>query len=138
MIRDLGGETKQVIAIAPIDTGAATLTGVAIDRLGYSDAVFSFQRGEDSGSPDDFACTGKIQESDTTSNADFADITGAAITTLTQDSEVNAIANLRVDLKNRKRYIRAVSAVSFTGGSSPKLAVACLCTLGGADVVPTT
>ena len=138
MSRDSGGETKQVIAIAPIDTTAATLTGVAIDRRGYQDAVFSFQRGEDSGSPDDFAMTGKVQESDTTSNADFADISGAAITTLTQDSEVNAISNLRVDLRNRKRYIRAVSAVSFTNGSSPKLAAAVLCTLGNADVIPTT
>lgn len=138
MIRDLGGETKQVIAIAPIDTTAATLTGVSIDRRGFADAVFSFQRGEDSGSPDDFSYTGKIQESDTTSNADFSDVSGAAITTLTQDSEVNAISNLRVDLRDLKRYVRAVSVISFTNGSTPKLAVSVLCTLGVADVIPTT
>jgi hypothetical protein len=135
MIRDLGGETKQVIAIAPISTTAATLTGVAIDRRGYQDVVFSFQRGEDSGTPDDFLMTGKIQESDA-SGSGFTDITGAAITSLTQDSEVNAISNLRVNLRSTKRYIRAISAISFTAGSSPELAVAVLCTLGSADVIP--
>ena len=135
MIRDLGGETKQVVAIAPVTASTGTLTGVAIDRLGYTDSVFSFVRGE--GTADNaFTFTGHIEESDDV-NTGWGDVeevvnVAKAITAMTYDSDANAIVNLRVDLRNRKRYIRAVSTVAMTGS----LAVAVICTLGRTDVVP--
>lgn len=134
MIRDLGGETKTVVAIGPVSSSGSptTIKGTAIDRLGYNDSVFAFVRGE--GTADNvFTFAGKIQESDTTTDGDFADMVPAsAIVSMTYDSDIEAIATIRVDLRSKKRYIRAVSTVTMTGS----LLIAATCTLGKADVIP--
>lgn len=119
---------------APTSSGTA-IKGSAIDRLGYGSAVLSVAAGASSGSPSSFSVAGKIQHSDTTTDGDFTDFTGGAITPITA---VDTLAKVNVDLTGAKRYIRAVVTPTYVGGSSPYVFVGAQVVLAGSSNPPTT
>jgi hypothetical protein len=131
---DIGAYIKQAVGLKPTNSAAsATNKGGAIDRLGFSSAVLHAQVGAAAGGPSAQSATFKIQESDTTTDGDFADVADAALEAMTAD---DASGYLDLNLQTLKRYIRVVCTVALTGGSTPTLPVAATVTLGGADTLP--
>jgi hypothetical protein len=129
---DIGSDIKVVRAIAPhSNSGSSSVNGPSIDRLDYASAVLFVDVGATSGNPTSFTVDCKLQESDDGST--WADITGASIATITT---ANTQKELNVDLRGRKRYIRAVLTASFSGGSSPTVLASAALVLGGANVYP--
>jgi len=97
---------KAVVGIAAGSQLATTVTGSAIDRLGFDEALVVVNSGTNgtSGTVDI-----KVQESDD-STSGFADIDGAAFAQITEDND-NTIYVGRLDLSGRKRYIQVVAVV---------------------------
>lgn len=124
-VHNLGENIKTGLALEPIaDDGAQT--GVVIDRKGFYGAVFTTVVGLATGSPSAQTVDTKIQECDT-SGGSYTDISGATMTQITADSlggEIN------LDLNSIKRYIKVVTTVALTGGSTPKLPVGVTYVLG--------
>lgn len=135
MNRDIEYGIKQVACICQ-NASAAAISGVEVDRAGFESAVFSIIRGEEAGSPSAWTLDMKIQERD--SGESWADVTGAAITQLTEDSETLAISLIKLGLVGRKRYLKAVATLAMTGGSTPTLPITVVCMLGNAREVPVT
>jgi hypothetical protein len=128
---DIGNDIKVVRAIAPHSNSGSSSNGPSIDRLGYASAVLFVDVGAVSGSPTSFTVDCKLQESDDGST--WADVTGASIGTI---STANTQKELNVDLRGRKRYIRAVLTASFSGGTSPTVLASAALVLGGSDKYP--
>jgi hypothetical protein len=124
-------EIKTGLAIEPQNSQAATVTGVVIDRKGYDSAVFTCVTGQASGSPSAQSAAFAVHSS-ATSGGVYAAISGATAT-VTADSTGSEIS---VDLRGEYRYIKLVSVVSFTGGSTPAVEVAGTYALGEAKNKP--
>lgn len=135
---DIGASIKVFKASAPADSAAATITGSTIDRATpggtlYMSGVAHIALGAASGTPDSFTVTSKLQHSATTTDGDFTDVTGATGTTLTADA---GETQFDFDCVGLKRYIRLIIVVTFVNGTSPKIEVASVIVLGGADHEP--
>ncbi len=114
-------------------SGAATTTGAPeIDTRGFTECAFIVMAGDlgSSGTVDV-----QIQES-ATSGSGYTDITGAAITQLTQaGSDDNKHVVIRLDLRKRLRYL----ITEFTiGTAASDLAIACVLAGGNEFPVSTT
>ncbi len=127
-----GDYVKLQKAIDPEDSAAATITGAAIDRTGFNSCVLHTAAGAATGAPSAQTVDSKIQDS-ATSGGTFVDLTGAAITTITAD---DSDAEKDVDLSGAKAFIRVVTVVGFTGGTTPAIPVASTLALGGSEVEP--
>jgi len=132
--KDIGSELLIKTGVRPDEDAGGTTNGPAIDRQGFESAVLVLDVGDAEGSPTSFTVDAKLQHSDQ-SGSGFTDLSGAAVTQVTA---ANTLVAKKIDLSGAKRYIRAVTTVSFTGGTSPNVARAALVILGGADVVPTS
>lgn len=111
-----------------VDPDVLTATahnGAVIDTKGMEEILFIFQVGA-LGSNATFA--GKIQHGDASNLSDAADLTGAAITTLTQaspdGSDQLALVRVRISSRTVKRYIRAVATVAAASSDGAVVAVA--------------
>ena len=131
--RNVGASLKTGKAFKPVASAAATINGDGIDRLGFSSAVLHHQCGDATGSPSAQSVATRLQHSDAQGSG-FADVSPAV--TLTALTANNTDAERDVDLTGLKRYIRLVSVVTFTGGSSPAIPVAATITLGGPEALP--
>jgi hypothetical protein len=131
--RNVGQTIRPVKAIKVQSSAAATINGPSIDRLGFHSAVIEHICGDATGSPSAQSVASKLQHSDATGSG-FADVSPAvapaALTANDTEAEVN------VDLSGLKRYIRVVTTVSFTAGTSPAIPVAAVVVLGGAESTP--
>jgi hypothetical protein len=91
-------------------SAVATITGSGIDTKGYNAAMVVLTAGS-------FTSTGtlaaKIQHSDDDGSSDnYADISGAAFTSLTDSTDLSVqVGHLKLDGNNVKRYIRVVTVV---------------------------
>lgn len=131
---DIGAYVKTEVGLKPTNSAAsATNKGAAIDRLGFLSAVIACAVGAAAGGPSAQSAIFKLQESDTTTDGDFVDVSGKALAAMTAD---NASGYIDVNLQGLKRYIRVVCTVALTGGSTPTLPVAATVILGGADSLP--
>jgi len=84
---------------------AATDNSTALDMTGYEGvATFVWVTGAITGTMD-----AKLQDS--ADNSSFADVTGA---TASQVTTANQIRSISVDVRNVRRYVRAVSVVATT------------------------
>lgn len=131
--RNIGAAIKTVKAYKPRASAAATINGDAIDRLGFASAVLHHQCGDATGGPSAQTVNTKLQHSDA-SGSGFADVSPAV--SLTELSSNDGAAEKDVDLSGMKRYIRLVTTVAFTAGTSPAIPVAASVTLGGAEALP--
>lgn len=134
MKKKLIEQAKTVVGLYPDDqVAAAAVNGVVIDRLGFNEAIVNLMVGAASGSPSAQGVSLKMQTGDQADGSDMADVSGATIAALDGNNET---ASLNFDLAECKRYIRAVVAVTFTGGTTPSIPVAVAVTLGGAETEP--
>jgi len=117
---------------APTASGTA-IKGSAIDRTGFDSCVLAVFTGVDAGTPDSFSVAGKLQHSDTTTDGDFSDLTGASVTAITAE---NTLSEVDVNLADAKRYIRAVVTPTYVGGSTPSVHLGALVIKGGARNPP--
>ncbi|MET3578216.1 hypothetical protein ABID19_001233 [Mesorhizobium robiniae] len=110
-MRDLANNLGAVLALSPA-VQAATIKGVAVDLLGFESAMLVVNTGAIVGAGD---YTARLQESDTTTDADFVDVTapkliGALPASLTADGA------FKQGYIGTKRYIRVV--VTKNSGTS--------------------
>ncbi|RWI22050.1 hypothetical protein [Mesorhizobium sp.] len=110
-MRDLANNIGAILALSPA-VQAATIKGVAVDLLGFESAALIINTGAIVGAGD---YTPKLQESDTTVDADFADVAasklvGALPASLTADGA------FKQGYIGFKRYIRVV--VTKNAGTS--------------------
>jgi hypothetical protein len=98
---------KAVVGLVADNHSADTHKGSAIDRLGFEEALVVVNSGANgaSGTVDI-----KVQESDTTTDGDFADVAGAAFIQITEANDNNVCVG-RLNLVGRKRYLRVVAVV---------------------------
>jgi len=131
-IHNVGATVKVVTGVSPVASAAATINGVAVDRRDFGSAVLTHFAGAATGAPTAQTAATKLQESDT-SGGTFTDVTGAAPSDLTVDDTDSSVD---VDLTGVKRFVRVVTTVSFTGGTSPTLPVGAALVLGGSVDAP--
>ncbi|MCK5017952.1 MAG: hypothetical protein KAS32_12925 [Candidatus Peribacteraceae bacterium] len=132
-MKDTGGEVKTVLAVIPQAKVAGALNGTGIDRRGYNSLVVTALRGADAGGASAWTCAVKVQDS--ADNSSFTDISGAT-GSIAYDSSSSGSAEINLDLRAYKRYVRVVMTPAFTGGSTPSLLVAASVALGQASVKP--
>lgn len=131
MSKRLGEKTKLVAGIRAALQGAGTVDGLAVDRLGFEDAVLLVSTGAVAGAPTAQTVDAKIQDSaDGTTWADVAGLTIAQITAADTEQELD------IDLTPLKRYIRVVATITFTGGTTPTIGLFAGFALGGAKEEP--
>lgn len=131
-MNNIGAFVKNVDGIPPTAAAAGTVTGTAINRAGFESCSMRLALGAATGTPTSFTADCKLQDSADGSTG-WADISGAASTTLTAASTGN---EKDVDLTVARAFIRAVQVTAFVGGSSPTIPVAVTVTLGGAKSLP--
>lgn len=117
-------QLKTVNHIVPASRSAGTVEATGIDTRGYDEAAFTVNAGDIDDTSTDTTLAVHVEESD--DNQNWADITGAAITTLTHtDDDAQPSINVRLSGRaNRKRYLRAVAVVA--GSSTAVYGVTCL------------
>ena len=132
--RNIGAFLRPAIGILPQDASAGTINGAAIDRMSPGGTDESFEScvlhavaGAETGTPTSKTVDAKLQESADGSSG-WADITDAAVTTITADDTQETVD---VDLSGALRYIRVVEVVAFVGGTTPTVPVASSVILGG-------
>ncbi len=137
--RNIGALLSPVTSVFPESSVAATVNGSSADRQAHSMAgSCSLHQvvGALGGAPTTTSVITKLQDS--ADNSTFADYkpdgvnvaTTAALTAATTENGVN------VDLTAARRYIRAVTTVAFTGGTSPTALIHASVILGGEATVP--
>jgi hypothetical protein len=124
---------KNIQAVDPIAASAAQ-TSDAIDTMGFNSGVVVVTNGAATGTPDSYTVNAKVTECDT-SDGQFTDVTGAAITEITADGK---IANIRLEGLGTsiERYIKVVVTPALTGGTTPKALVGATVHLGRAYTEP--
>lgn len=134
-ISHLGAFIKNVVAVPPQSSAAATINGSSIDRTDFGSSSLFVKTGAATGGPTTISITAKIQTSaDGSTWADYKpDGLSVATTTLTAASSG---VELDVDLAGASQFVRAVLTISFTGGSSPTIPVDATMTLGGSRTIP--
>lgn len=110
-MRDLANNIGAVQAVAPAVL-SATNTSAAIDLQGFESAAVVINTGAIVSSGD---FTAKLQESDTTTSGDFADVAAADLVG-TFPASLEADAIVKVGYVGDKRYLRTV--ITKNGGTS--------------------
>jgi hypothetical protein len=134
---------KALKGVPPAASAAGTVNGAGIDRMavtsgeGYLACVLKAHTGAATGAPTTQTLDVKLQDS--ADNSSFADYKpdGTTVAAVPQITAVNSENHVNVDLRNARRYIRAVAVTAFTGGTSPTLASAVDVILCGGAVQPT-
>lgn len=128
-MKDTYHDNKAVQALAPAVVSAAA-SGSAVDLSGFDSALFVVNTGAIAGSGD-FGV--KLQESDTTTEADFTDVAPAdQLGTVPATLAPNSAYRVGYIGSKRKRYVRAV--VTKAGGTSIALGIVAL--LGHPAIAP--
>lgn len=121
---------KLMHAFSPRDSAAATITGDAIDRLGYNSARVTLRVGAASGTPDSYTAAWTVAHSATSGGSYVTAYTG---TTLTAD---DTSASKVCDLTGLNRYLKVIAVITFVNGTSPKIEAAGLVALCDPGVKP--
>lgn len=136
--RNIGSLVALATSVRPQSASAGTINGAAVDRAAHNtpySCVLHTTAGAVSGAPTATSAQSKIQDSaDGTNFADYLPdgVNIAQAAALTAANTENALS---VDLGNARRYIRAVTIVSFTGGTTPAVLVAADVVIGGEDTL---
>jgi hypothetical protein len=134
---NIGAFVAVATSVLPQSSAAATVDGSSVDRFAHGHAlscVLHQVAGADSGTPTTVSVQTKLQHS--ADNSTWADYTPpgassvAETVALTAASTENSVA---IDLSSADQYIRAVTTVAFTGGTSPAIEVAADIVLAGED-----
>ena len=131
--RNIGSLVVPVTSVFPESAAAGTINGSSIDRTLHNlpnSCVLHQVVGAESGAPTTTSVQTTLQHS-----PDNATWSNYQLGTTVQQTAVLTAANSEntaaIDLTGAYRFIRAVTAVSFTGGASPAVLVAADIILGG-------
>jgi hypothetical protein len=136
---NIGGLIVVVTSIAAQSASAGTINGNSVDRFLHNmpgSAVLHSGLGAISGAPSASSVTTKLQHS--SDNSTWTDFKpdGANVALLAPLTAANTEGSLNVDLSLANRYIRAVSTVAFTGGTTPSLLTVAEIVMAGAPIGP--
>jgi len=136
--RNIGALLATVTSVEPQSSAAATVNGGSIDRQAHSLAgccVLHQAAGAVGGAPSTTSVVTKLQHS--SDNSTWADYKpdGVNVATNAALTAANTENSLSVDLTAANRYIRAVTTVSFTGGTSPTALVVADVILSGENTL---
>jgi len=124
---------KMEVAIRPQTGVQATFGGTAVNRQdatnGGASAVLHVACGIAEGAPSTQSVNGKLQHSVDGSTA-WSDL-GVAIPELTNDTEDASSPN--INLSGKRKFLRSVITIAFTGGSTPKIPFAATICFGGRE-----
>jgi hypothetical protein len=135
---NIGALVVEASSVEPQASAAATIDGVSIDRQKHSmplSCVLRTSTGAETGAPSGVSVQSTLQHAP--DNATWTNFLfdgtntaqGAAITA------VNTDQNYAIDLALAYRYIRVVTVVSFTGGTTPTIGVSAGVILGGEQTI---
>lgn len=131
--RNIGSLVVPVTGVFPQNAAAGTINGSSIDRTLHNLAgscVLHQVTGAETGAPTTASVQTKLQHSP--DNSTWSDY---QISTTVQETAVLTAANSEntaaIDLTGAYRFIRPVTIVAFTGGTSPAIEVAAGVILGG-------
>ncbi len=131
--RNIGALIVPVTSVFPESASAGTINGTSIDRTLHNLAnscVLHQVTGAETGAPTTASVQTKLQHSpDNSTWSDYqigTTVQGTAALTVANSENTAAI-----DLTGAYRFIRAVTAVAFTGGTTPAVLVAAEIILGG-------
>lgn len=138
---NIGAYAVPVSAVRPQSASAGIINGSTIDRFAHGTALSCvlFQNvGVISGSPTASTVQATLQHSpdgSTWTNYAPSNQNGAA-----QQTAVIAAgssdSNVAINLSSAYRFVRAVTVVGFTGGTTPAVLVAATLVLGGEQTLP--
>lgn len=138
-IRNIGGMVGHVTDVLPQSAGAGSVNGTAIDRSAHNmplSCLLHQAAGAVSGAPSTTSVQTKLQDSaDGTTFADYLP-DGVNVAETAALSAQNTQNSAAVSLTSARRYIRAVTIVAFTGGTSPAVLVSAGLVLGGETILP--
>ena len=131
--RNIGALIAPITGVFPQLAPAGTINGASIDRAAHNMAgscVLHQVVGAETGAPTAASVLTKLQHSpDNSTWSDFQiNSTVQETAALTAASSENTAA---IDLTGANRFIRPVTIISFTGGTSPEIQVAAGVILGG-------
>ena len=135
-MRSIKDEISVAASVLPQSAPAGTINGAAIDRYAFSDpqsAVIHHMAGAVSGAPTAVSIATVLQDSPDGASgwANVASVPAPAALTA-----ANTEANVGVDLSGARRYLRLVTTVGFTGGTSPAAVLAADVIMGGVQEMP--
>jgi hypothetical protein len=140
--RNIGAYAVVVPGIAPQSSTGGTINGTGIDRQAHSmaDSCIVYQSaGAITGAPSAASVVTTLQHSsDNSTWSNYTDPNTNAVASTAALSAQNTSGNLAVCLTSAKRYIRAVTVVTLTGGTSPAALVGVDLVLAGEDRLAAT
>jgi len=136
---NIGALAVPISGIRPQSASAGAINGASIDRAAHNlplSCVLHQNVGALGGAPTTTSVITKLQDSaDNTTFADYAPANQNSVvqacTALTATNTDN-VAN--INLSSARRYIRAVTTVAFTGGTSPTALVAAAVVIAGENI----
>jgi len=132
-MKAIGDEIKNVLAINPVAAVYnSSLSGNAIDRLGFLSAVASFAIGSVSAAVSSLQISVYVQHGASSTLSDAAYVTGA-ITTVSAATCIlggNQLVEIDVDLTELNRYIRMYAVHSIAGNDTATVPVSGVIQLG--------
>jgi len=136
---NIGAYIAVATSILP-QAATASVNGVGLDRLAHNlplSCVLHAVVGAETGAPSAVSVQTKLQHAP--DNATWADYDYPGSTTVAQTAAltgVNTEASAPIDLSSANRYVRAVSTITLTGGTSPTIEVAADIIFGGEPLGP--
>ena len=136
--KNIGGMAVSLQSVDPVVSPAATINGTSIDRQAHAmplSALLHTQTGQETGAPTGVSVQSTLQDSADGTN--FANYLFDGVNTATAPAviAISADGNYSVDLTLARRFLRIVTVVAFTGGTSPTIAVAAELVLGGEQIL---
>jgi hypothetical protein len=126
-MRDLHSHVGVVNALSPA-VQAATIKGNAVDLFGFDSAELIVNTGAVVGAGD---FTAKLQESDTTTDGDFTDVTSDRLLG-TLPASLTADGSFKIGYVGLKRYVRPV----LTKNAGTSIAAGAVVVKGNARIEP--
>lgn len=138
-VTDVGATITHKAGLAPISLSAGASNGGAINRSGMDSCKLILSVGAATGSPTGQTADCKLQDSadGSTGWADYTDPSTSATAAVAQILDTDdAAAEVSVNLRSAKKFIRTVTTIGFTAGTTPAIVAAPSVILGGARVEP--
>lgn len=137
LVHNIGALVVAAACLMPQSSPAAAVNGNAIDRLAHNrplSCVLHQVAGAVSGAPTGISIVSKLQHSpDGVTWADYTLIDGVTVYTTAALVAANSENSLNINLGSAARYIRTVTTLAFTGGTTPAALLAVDLVLGGED-----
>ena len=137
---NIGAFIVPITSIFPQSSAAAVINGSSLQRSAHGlplSAVLHQHIGAIGGAPSAASVVSKIQHSP--DNATWADYTpdgASAVATTAALTAATTGNRLNVDLSGANDFIRIVTTITFTGGTSPTVIVAAELIIGGESLLP--